>query len=218
MNLYPSLLNLSIEEYQQQLDLVLNSGVIKVIQVDIIDGHFADNLTITPLDLVGIDHDELEIDFHLMTEEPMDYVRELVEIKDGLPIRAIIAQVERMSFQLEYVQELKAQGWKVGLSLDLHTPVSAIDENVWDELDIIQLMTIESGFQGQKFNQHALEKIIEIKKLAKKDVEIIVDGGVKADLADLLTEYGVGGVAMGSGIWRATEPLDAIHQYSQLMS
>jgi len=80
------------------------------------------------------------------------------------------------------------------------------------------LMTIESGFQGQKFNQHALEKIIEIKKLAKKDVEIIVDGGVKADLADLLTEYGVGGVAMGSGIWRATEPLDAIHQYSQLMS
>jgi ribulose-phosphate 3-epimerase len=218
MNLYPSLLNLSIDEYQQQLGFALDSGVVKVIQVDIVDGHFADNLTITPLDLVGLDHGELEIDFHLMTEEPMDYVRELVEIKDKLPIRAIIAQVERMSYQLEYTQELKAQEWKVGLSLDLYTPVSAIDEMVWDELDIIQLMTIESGFQGQKFNLNALEKIAEVKKLAKKNIEIIVDGGIKTEHSEILIKNQVNGVTVGSGIWRADEPLDAIHQYSQLMN
>ncbi len=214
MNLYPSLLTSSIDEYQKQLDFIIDSGVIKVIQVDIVDGHFANNLTITPLDLIGIDHGNLKIDFHFMTEEPIDYVRELVEIKDELPIHAVISQVERMGSQSEYIQELKAQGWKTGLSLDLYTPVSAIDKNTWQDLDITQLMTIESGFQGQKFKQNALEKIVEIKKQAKKDIEIIADGGVKLEQLEILAKHQVSGVAVGSGIWQTDDPIAALHQYS----
>jgi len=214
MNLYPSLLTSSIDEYQKQLDFIIDSGVIKVIQVDIVDGHFANNLTITPLDLIGIDHGNLKIDFHFMTEEPIDYVRELVEIKDELPIHAVISQVERMGSQSEYIQELKAQGWKTGLSLDLYTPVSAINKNTWQDLDIIQLMTIESGFQGQKFKQNALEKIVEIKKQAKKDIEIIADGGVKLEQLEILAKHQVSGVAVGSGIWQTDDPIAALHQYS----
>jgi ribulose-phosphate 3-epimerase len=149
-----------------------------------------------------------------MTEEPIDYVRELVEIKDELPIHAVISQVERMGSQSEYIQELKAQGWKTGLSLDLYTPVSAINKNTWQDLDIIQLMTIESGFQGQKFKQNALEKIVEIKKQAKKDIEIIADGGVKLEQLEILAKHQVSGVAVGSGIWQTNDPIAALHQYS----
>ena len=217
MNLYPSILTNSISEYQQQLSLAMASGVIEVIQVDVIDGHFADNLTLSPLDLVGLDHGDLELDFHLMTEEPMDFVHELILTKEDLPIRAVISQVERMSSPQNYLTEIKTQGWKIGFSLDLYTPVSAIDEDVWPDLDIVQLMTIEAGFQGQKFNKNALEKITQIKKLAKKELEIIVDGGVKAEHASLLAEKQVGGVVMGSGIWQANDPVTAIQQYSQLM-
>lgn len=218
MNLYPSILTSSTDEYQQQLSLVLDSGVVGVVQVDIVDGDFAENLTITPLDLVGIDHGGLELDFHLMTEEPMDYVRELVSIKEDLPIRAVISQVERMSFPKNYLEEVKSQGWKVGLSLDLYTHTSAIDKDIWNELDIIQLMTIEAGFQGQQFNQSALKKIAEIKKLAKKDLEIIIDGGVKINHASILEKNQVNGVTVGSGLWQADDPIVALQQYSQLMS
>lgn len=217
MNLYPSILTNSISEYQQQLSLAIESGVINTVQVDVIDGQFADNLTLSPLDLVGIDHGDLEIDFHFMAEEPIDYIRELVVIKDDLPTRAVISQVERMGSQQDYLAEIKNQNWQVGFSLNLHTPVSAIDETSWVDLDIIQLMTIKAGFQGQKFNQTALEKIAEIKQLANKKIEIIVDGGVKAEHTSLLAEKQVAGVSVGSGFWQADDPVTAIQQYSQLM-
>lgn len=217
MNLHPSILTNSISEYQQQLTLAIESGVIEVIQVDVIDGHFADNLTLSPLDLMGVDHGSLEIDFHFMTEDPIDYVRELVSTQDSLPTRAVISQVERMGSQQDYLEEVKAQKWQVGFSLNLHTPVSAIDKASWADLDIIQLMTIKAGFQGQKFNQTALEKIVQIKKLAKKDVEIIVDGGVKVEHVSILADNQVSGVVVGSGLWQTPDPVTAIQQYSQLM-
>ena len=217
MNLYPSLLTPSIDEYRKQLSLAIESQAIKVIQVDIADGFFVDNLTLTPLDLVDIDHSELEIDFHLMTEEPVDYVRELISIKDHLPIRAVIAQIERMSLPQGYLEEVKDQGWKTGFSLDLYTPVSAIDIDCWQHLDIVQLMTIEAGFQGQEFNSQALSKIAEIRQHARPEIEIIIDGGVKADQLPLLVKNRVGGVAVGSGFWQDDDPVAAIQQYSQLM-
>ncbi len=217
MNLYPSILTSSIEEYQQQLSFAVNSQVVKVIQVDIIDGLFADNSTLTPLDLVNVNHGELEIDFHLMTEEPMDYVQELISIKGHLPIRSVIAQIERMSSPQSYLKEVKVQGWKAGFSLDLYTPVSAIDVDCWDDLDIVQLMTIESGFQGQEFSGRALEKLTEIHQHSQSEIEIIIDGGVKADQLPLLNEKQVGGVTVGSGFWQTSDPVAAIQQYSQLM-
>lgn len=217
MNLYPSILTPSTEEYQQQLSFVMDSQVVKVIQVDIVDGIFTDNLTLTPLDLINIDHGDLEIDFHLMTEEPMDYVQELISIKDHLPIRSVIAQIERMSSPQSYLEEVKVQGWKAGFSLDLYTPVSAIDIDCWEDLDIVQLMTIESGFQGQEFNHRAFEKLTEIYQHTQSEIEIIIDGGVKADLLPFLNEKQVGGATVGSGFWQASDPVAAIQQYSQLM-
>ena len=218
MNLYPSILVASIDKYQDQLALIMNSQVIKVIQVDVIDGYFVDNITLTPLDLVNINHGELEIDFHLMTEEPMDYVQELISVKDQLPIRAVISQVEKMSSLQSYLHKVKAQGWKTGLSLDLYTPVSSIDEDCWENLDIVQLMTIKSGFQGQKFNHQTLEKITEIRRRAGSEIKIIIDGGVKIDQLSLLKKNKVTGVVVGSGFWQADDPVAAIQQYSQLMS
>ena len=100
MKLHPSLLTDSVDQYQQQLELILSSQLIEVAQVDVIDGHFADNITLTPADLVNFDYGQLQLDFHLMTEEPMDYVYELIEHQDLLPVRAVIAQVERMSSQV----------------------------------------------------------------------------------------------------------------------
>lgn len=217
MTIYPSILTGSFEEYQRQLAAVLESGVIETVQIDIIDGNFADNLTLTPVDLLGFEYGELNLDLHLMTNEPLNFIFEMLDFKDELPIRGIIAQVERMSSLQAYIEEVKVQEWKVGLSLDLYTPVEAIDENLWPEIDIIQLMTIEAGFQGQKFQEKALEKIAEIKKLAKADIEIMVDGGVKKEILPLLRNSGVDGLTIGSGFWKAVDPVETMREYSQLV-
>ena len=67
MQIHPAILTDSLATFAQQLDLVKQVPTIKVIQVDIVDAVFTDNITINPTDLVDFDFDDLAIDFHLMT-------------------------------------------------------------------------------------------------------------------------------------------------------
>lgn len=217
MKLYPSILTSSLAEFEQQINHCKDSGVIEVIQIDIIDGYFADNLTISPIDIAQLDFGEIKLDFHLMTEEPLDFVQEIAGLKEYLPVRAIIGQIERMSDQQDFLQEVKLHGWKTGLSLDLYTPVESINPESWQVLDIAQIMTIKAGFQGQDFNSSTLEKTAEIKQLSQGDLEIIVDGGVKENQLKELLEDKINGVTVGSGFWKTADPIIAIQEYSQLI-
>lgn len=206
MNLYPSILTGSIEEAQQQAVWISSYPKIRTVQVDIIDGLFADNLTITPIDMTAIDFGELSIDLHLLTEEPLDYVFEALPFKEQLTFRSMIAQVERMSSQSHFVDTVKKNEWQVGLSLDLYTPFEAIDEESWNEVDIIQLMAIEAGFQGKSFNESVLDKIAklqEIRKQLDRDFEIIIDGGVKTKTIEKLQAAEVDSVVVGSDLWQS---------------
>ncbi len=217
MKLYPGILTASLNEFEQQLAIAREHEEVERVQIDVIDGYFADNLTLTPLDLVQVDFGELELDFHLMTEEPLDFVNELVAIKKYLPIRAVIAQIERMSYQDEYFQLVKQHDWVAGVSLDLFTPLDSIDLASWPELELVQLMTIEAGFQGQEFQKKALEKIEPLRDRAKQVLEVILDGGIKQDQLSLALEYGADGVVVGSGLWQAKNPEEAIDHYLAIM-
>lgn len=219
MKLYPVILTDSVEELQAQVDKVTDHPEIDVVQIDIIDGSLIDNLTVTPLDLKGVNFGKLQIDIHIMTEEPMDYVWETISIKESLPVRAIIAQVERMGSQENFIEEVKKQGWLTGLSLNLHTPLAAIKNNLLHELDIIQLMGIEAGFQGRKFQKQVLSKISYTKKLATHyhtSLEIMVDGGVKVSNARQILEAGATGLVVGSCLWKAPEIDIVISQFLEI--
>ena len=206
MNLYPAILTGSITEAQAQIKSVAPLPNIRSVQIDIIDGLFADNVTITPADLAEIDFGELSCDLHLMTEEPLDFVYEAIDQKSQVPFRAMIAQVERMSRQADFLQIVRSNTWQPGLSLNLYTPIEAVDEDSWQNIDIMQLMAIEAGFQGQQFAATIFNKIKEVKEKVHqlgRDIELIVDGGVKPEhLAELQTA-GVDGIAVGSGLWQA---------------
>lgn len=215
--LYPSILTDSLAEAQQQLNAVKDVEGIEVFQVDIIDGQFADNLTITPCDLENFDFGSAQIDLHLMTEEPMDYLYECIGVEDALPIRGMIAQVERMSYQQSFLEEVAKHDWQPGLSLDLFTPVEAIEETSWPHLKVVQLMAIEAGFQGQKLQDQVYDKIAELtaelERRELEQVEIVIDGGVSLQNLPKLLEAGASSVAVGSDIWQADNPAQAAAEF-----
>lgn len=218
MNIHPSVLTDSVEVAHQQLSMITNHSDIEVVQVDIIDGLFANNITLTPADVPPIEA-EYQLDFHLMTQEPMDYVYELAGMESFLNVRAVIAQVERMSSQAEFLEEVAKHGWKAGLSLDLFTPLEAIDDASWGEVAIVQLMAIEAGFQGQSFDDRVFAKIAEL--VAKRtelgrEIEIIIDGGVKLPLLEKIAEAQVDGAVVGSGIWAEPDPDEALIKYLEM--
>lgn len=215
MNIYPAILTDSFEVAQSQLDMVQAHPEIEAVQVDIIDGFFADTLTVSPLDLATMDFGQLKCDLHLMVDEPLDFVFEATALKDQIPIQSIIAQVERMSWQSEYLQEVRRYGWKVGLSLDIYTPLEAIDEESWLLIDKIQIMGNKAGEQGHELHPLALEKVAELQAVLREyqiQPEVLFDIGVKPDLIPKLQDIGVQGVAMGSAIWQATDPHQVLSQ------
>lgn len=216
MNIYPAILTDSLEVADQQLSLVGQTDL-QVVQIDIIDGNFADNVTFTPIDTLELQNlNSLEVDFHLMTDEPMDDFLEIDQVKSQVNVRTVIAQVEKMSYQFDFVSQVKKSGLRVGLSLDLFTPIEAIEQESWHQLDVIQLMAIEAGFQGESLNERIFDKISSLATMIstrKQKIELIVDGGVKLSNYQQIISAGADSVAVGSQIWTATEPLSIINQF-----
>jgi len=204
MQINPAILTDSLATFAQQLDLVKQVPEIEAIQVDIIDAIFTDNITLNPSDLADFDFEKLSIDFHLMTEEPMDYVWELIDCGQKLPTRSVIGQIEKMSYQSDFLEEIKKAGWQAGLAVNLFTPLESIEKKAWEYLDHVLLMAVEAGAQGQSFNSLIFAKIEELKNLIKKfnkEIIISVDGGIKAGHAGVLQKAGVDLIAVGSALF-----------------
>jgi ribulose-phosphate 3-epimerase len=208
MQINPAILTDSMATFAQQLALVKQVPEIEVMQVDIIDAVFADNITVNPSDLVDFDFANLAIDFHLMTEEPMDYVWELVDCGQKLPTQSVIGQIEKMSHQLDFLDEIKKAGWQAGLAIDLFTPLENIEESAWEYLDQVLLIAVEAGEQGQTFNSLVFAKIDELKERIKKSnrhIKIAIDGGIKQEQIRNLKKAGADLVAVGSALFNADD-------------
>lgn len=219
MIVYPSILEGSAAIAQQKIDLIQGAAGIETIQMDVIDGIFADNATITPTDMARLNFYDFTLDIHLMTEEPLDYVYECIDHKDALPIRAIIGQVERMSYQTDFIKDVLANNWQVGLALDIYTPVSAIEAESWQKISLIQVMGIPAGWQGQELKSQVYDQIKAVRhKIGTlgRDIELIVDGGVKTDNVRQLIDAGATSIAVGSGIWTAKNPHQAVNEFSSV--
>jgi len=216
MDIYPTILTDQHSIAAKQLEICVESGLVQTIQVDIIDGYFADNITLAPSDIVGLNFDEIEIDFHLMTQEPIDFVREIVDYKDELPIRSVIAQIEQMSSQELFVDEVRRYGWNAGFSLNIDTPLEEVADDLWDRISIIQLMSIETGFQGSMLQERIYSKLLELRSfMLDRDLrlEVIVDGGVNLENIAKLQKHGVSSVGVGSTLWKSE---DFIETYQEL--
>lgn len=216
MNIYPAILTDSLETFAQQLAVVKAQRQAQVVHVDVIDGYFTDNLTITPMDLIDLDFGQLQLDFHLMTEEPLAFAEEVINYLEYLPVRSVIGQVEKMTSQLDFVELLSSRGIGAGLALDLFTPEEEIADAILRKLSIVQLMAIEAGEQGRQFDQSVLKKLEAVSTRAHQlnpELEIIIDGGVKLETLPGLKTYQPGGVAVGSALWQSPEPQAALESF-----
>ncbi len=180
VEIIPAILTLDIKEVEEKLKRA--EGVVKRVQIDIIDGIFANNKTVDPSALEYIETD-LNLDFHLMTKEPIDWVERAA--RGGT--ERIIGQIEKMSDQLAFVGKVQEVGANVGLAIDIETPVSALDPVVLTNLDVVLVMAVPAGFGGQKFDERALNKVKQLDEIRARDdspFRICVDGGETSDVID----------------------------------
>ena len=174
------------------------------IHVDVMDGHFARNLTFGPKTVADIrPATKLPLDCHLMVDNPQDFVESFAE-----------AGADYFTFQIEaalhshrLVQHIKAAGMKCGACVVPGTPVHALDE-IASELDLVLLLLVNPGFGGQKMIASCLEKLVTLSSMRKEKgyhYLLSVDGGINTDNVPLAIKKGADVIVAGNVFFTAPD-------------
>ncbi len=197
LEVIPAILSNNIEEVRALLELCEPS--VNRVQIDIIDGIFAKNKTISPESLAP-QETQLLIDYHLMVIDPSKWIEKCIK---GHADR-VIGQIEKMDDQVAFVDLVHESGAKAGLALDLETPVASLSEKALMLVDIVVVLSVQAGFGGQSFHEESLSKIEELNELRDKigaTFTICDDGGISLDTIALTSAHGVDSVAVGKRLF-----------------
>ena len=191
----PSILSADVGRLNEQVKEAVAAGADRI-QVDVMDGHFVPNLTFGPLVVEAVRRiTDLPIEAHLMVERPEQFIEAFA--KAGSTI--IEVQVEATTSLYRTVEAIKEHGAKAGVAINPATPVEALRE-ILPYISLVNVMTVEPGFGGQKFIPHSPDKIRRLRVLAP-DVEIEVDGGIDAQTAPLAVKAGATLLVAGSAVF-----------------
>jgi ribulose-phosphate 3-epimerase len=94
------------------------------------------------------------------------------------------------------------------------TPLVALEE-LFEEVDLILLMSVNPGFGNQKFIPGAIKRIkrlAEIKRTHDYQFEIEVDGGINAQTIASVCEAGADVLVAGSAIFKSPAGIPAAMQ------
>lgn len=180
----PSILSADFGRLKDELEAVDRAGA-DWIHVDVMDGHFVPNITLGPVVVEGIrKYTSKPIDVHLMIENADRYISDFR--KAGADW--ISVHVEACPHLQRTLSLIKSTGAKPAVALNPATPLFTLD-HVWDDIEMVLLMTVNPGFGGQKFIPAMIDKILTLRKKADREktgLMIEVDGGVSlANIADL---------------------------------
>ncbi len=199
VEIIPAILTNDVQEVGKLISIA--RGVVERVQIDIIDGEFADNKTVLPEDMKDVDLGELKLDFHLMVKEPVEWVERCANFGDD----RVIGQVEMMKNQKEFTDKVRQHQLVAGLALDVDTPIEKLENKLLDNLGVVLLMSVKAGFGGQKFDIKVLEKIRELKDLRYRsgtNFSICDDGGITLQLIDDAHYVGADEVSMGRRLFK----------------
>jgi ribulose-phosphate 3-epimerase len=192
----PSILSADLTRLGDQVKEAQAAGADRI-QVDVMDGHFVPNLTFGPDTVAAVKRaaPELPVEAHLMVERPEQFVAAFA--KAGADY--ILVQVESTYSLYRTIQAISEAGSRPGLVLNPATPVESLRE-VWRYVVMINVMTVEPGFGGQRFIASSPDKVRRVCEMAPA-VDVEVDGGIDVESAPRVTAAGATLLVAGNSVF-----------------
>lgn len=183
--------------------------------LDVMDGRFVPNITFGPMIIDFIRKATTKIcDVHLMIVEPEKYVEDFK--KAGADILTV--HLEACTHLHRNIEQIKSLGMQAGVALNPHTPVEALKE-VLHDIDLVLIMSVNPGFGGQKFIQHTLQKITNLRRMIDEKglaTKIEIDGGVTLQNAPAIIKAGAHVLVAGNTIFKSKDPKSTIAQLKKI--
>ena len=199
MIIAPSILSADFGHLQDEVE-ELNRSSAEWIHVDVMDGVFVPSISFGMPILEALKRKTtLLLDVHLMIVEPERYIETVASMGADL----ITFHLEATKDPLAVIEKIRSLGKKVGLTIKPATPISALEPYL-NLVDMVLIMTVEPGFGGQSLMPDCVEKVRDLRKHVRElgmELDIEVDGGVKASNLEMILQAGANVIVAGSAIF-----------------
>jgi ribulose-phosphate 3-epimerase len=202
--IFPSILSTNFFNLESRLR-VFQSHHLDFIHLDVMDGHFVDNLSFGPSAVKAIKSGfDFRIDSHLMVSNPAKMIPKFIQ-----------AGSEWVSFHMEAVKDsseveeniklIKSQQRKAGLVLNPDSDVEEVFPYL-DRIDYVLLMSVFPGYGGQSFIPGTVARVRHLKSQilnAGYDCLVQVDGGINTTNIESLSSAGADLFVIGTFLFNS---------------
>jgi len=207
----PSILAWDMGNLREAAEIASRGGADQL-HLDVIDGHFAPNITCGPGTVKALRKvSDLKFDTHLMIDQPEAYVEKFMEAgSDLLTFHAEVLDGKRFD---KVASAVKAKGKEVGLAIKPGTELPKWATERLDRLSALIVMTVNPGFSGQTMDMGLMPKLERIAKLIEargSGTDVEVDGGVEPENVMSVVKSGGNVLVAGAGVYSKQDPVSAI--------
>lgn len=181
----------------------LESAKVKVLHLDVMDGHFVPNLTFGPPVIKALrKYTKCFFDVHLMIEKPQKSFKDYIDAGADLIVFHYESLDEKEIEGLIF--EIKKNNIFCGISIKPKTDIKKILSYL-KMIDLVLVMTVEPGFGGQRILVDCLDKIKFLKEYRKNnnlDFLISSDGGINKENIKEVISLGCDLPVIGNAIFK----------------
>ena len=181
------------------------------LHIDVMDGTYVPNITYGPSLVKSLRQTtDIVLDVHLMIQNPERHIQMFAQAGASY----ITVHPEACLHLHRALGAIREAGCKAGIALNPSTSPEVL-EYVWEQLDLVLLMSVNPGFGGQKFIENTLTKLQAI--ASRRDelghsTLLAVDGGVNASNCKSLVRAGADVLIAGSAVFNADDPAGLIRE------
>ncbi|MCR4688571.1 MAG: ribulose-phosphate 3-epimerase [Saccharofermentans sp.] len=205
----PSILSADFGYLMRDIDNL--KGTTEYLHLDVMDGHYVDNLSIGIPVIKSIrKHSDLIFDTHLMITNPEKYISAFAKAGSDM----ITFHIECTEEAQALIDSIRAEGCKAGIAIHPDTPIEVLLPWV-DKCDLILIMSVRPGFGGQGYMDGSNERINAIRQAIDAkgaDTILSVDGGINMNTIKGAYDAGARLLVAGNAVFAKEDPAQAVKE------